>query len=73
MKKQMAIFWAVAGALVASAAEFRPASVTVATETYGVRYSAAKMIGGDLATYASFQDDSRTDGVHVCPMGCLKS
>ena len=60
MKKQMAIFWAVAGALAAPAAEFRPAAVTAATETYGARYATAKMIDGDLATYACFQDDSRT-------------
>ena len=60
MKKQMAIFWAIAAALSAPAAEFRPAAVTAATETYGARYAAAKMIDGDLATYACFQDDSRT-------------
>ena len=47
-------------AFAAPAAEFRPVSVTAATETYGARYAAAKMIDGDLATYACFQDDSRT-------------
>ena len=46
-------------ALAAPAAEFRPVAVTASTETYGARYAAAKMIDGDLATYACFQDDSR--------------
>ena len=43
----------------ALAAEFRPVAVTSASETYSARYAADKMIDGDLATYACFQDDSR--------------
>ena len=35
-------------------------AVTAATETYGARFAAGKMIDGDLATYACFQDDTRT-------------
>ena len=43
----------------ALAAEFRPVAVTSASETYSARYAADKMIDGDLATYACFQDDTR--------------
>ena len=57
---RLSLFAILAVALTASAAEFRPAAVTAATETYGARYAADKMIDGDLATYACFQDDSRT-------------
>ena len=57
---RLPLFAILAVALSAPAAEFRPAAVTAATETYGARYAAAKMIDGDLATYACFQDDSRT-------------
>ena len=42
------------------AAEFRPVAVTTATDTYSARFDADKMIDGDLATYACFQDDTRT-------------
>lgn len=44
---------------VADACAWRPVAVTSSSETYGERYSAAKMIDGDLATYACFQDDTR--------------
>jgi len=37
----------------------RPVAVTTPSETYGARFAAAKMIDGDLATYACFQDDTR--------------
>ena len=47
-------------ALCASAAEFRPVAVTSASETYGARYAAEKMIDGDLATYACFQEDRKS-------------
>ena len=57
--KRFAIAAVLTAALVASAAEFRPVAVTAATETYGARFAADKMIDGDLATYACFQDDSR--------------
>ena len=57
--KRFAILAVLAAALGVAAAEFRPVAVTTATETYGARYAAGKMVDGDLATYACFQDDSR--------------
>ena len=60
MKLQMAFLTALVAALGAAAAEFRPAAVTSATETYGARYAAEKMIDGDLATYACPQ------GIPLC-------
>ena len=57
--KRFAILPVLAAALGVAAAEFRPVAVTTATETYGARYAAEKMVDGDLATYACFQDDSR--------------
>ena len=58
--KRFAILAVLAATLGVAAAEFRPVAVTAATETYGARFSAEKMVDGDLATYACFQDDSRT-------------
>lgn len=52
--KRFAILAVLAAALGVAAAEFRPVAVTTATETYGARYAAGKMVDGDLATYACF-------------------
>ncbi len=53
-------FTLVAIALSAQAAEYRPVAVASSTETYDARFSAERMIDGDLGTYACFQDDTRT-------------
>ena len=57
--KRFAILAVLAATLGVAAAEFRPVAVTAATETYGARFSAEKMVDGDLATSACVQDDSR--------------
>ncbi len=52
----------IGAALCGHAAEWRPVAVTRASETHGADFGAAKMIDGDLNTYACFLDDSR-DGM----------